>query len=282
MSDTETKKWNIEIDGKRYRADDPVLTGRQLLNLTDQRPVEEHLVYFLGPGNLLEDIGLEETVDLRESGKERFLTFKSDRSFRFELDGQRQDWGAPKISETTLRKLAKVGDDYRVWLERRGEEDKQLDRGEMVDLSNEGVERFYTGRDDTTAGETATASILPLADRRYFTDHDISYEEVVEGKQKGIILKNYALPPGRFEVELADILLVLPAGYPDAAPDMFYCDPWLKLRPGGQYPPKADQAFQFQGRKWQRWSRHNNVWRPGIDGLPAMLRRIERALRGDQ
>jgi hypothetical protein len=281
MIEEKNKTWKIVIDDAEHEVSDPVLTGRQVLGLAGKRPAEEHLVYFWGSDNLLEDVSLEETIDLRKDGKERFLTFKSDRSFRFELDGQRQDWGAPKISETTLRKLAGIGADYGVWMERRGQEDKPLGRGEMVDLSAEGVERFYTGRDDTTAGSAATSEVLPSADRRYFLEHEIPFEEVTEGNRRGVIYKGYLLPVGRFEVDRVDILVLLPAGYPDAAPDMFYCDPWLRFREGGTCPPSADQPFQFQGRRWQRWSRHNTSWRAGVDGFPTMLRRIDRALRGE-
>lgn len=281
MSST-TQTYRIKIDDTQYKVDDPVLTGRQLLNLADKSPVEEHLIYHLGPDNLLEDIGLEETIDLREAGRERFLTFKSDRSFRFELDSQRQDWGAPKISESTLRKLAGVGPEYRVWLEQRDDEDRKLALGEIVDLSGKGVERFFTGRDDTTAGVAATGQFLPHIDQGYLHDRGIAFKECVEGGQKAILLKAYPLPHERYEVDHTDILIVLPPGYPDAAPDMFYCDPWLKLSAGGQYPPKADQPFQFQGRRWQRWSRHNHTWRCGVDGIHTMLRRVDRALRGDQ
>jgi hypothetical protein len=32
------------------------------------------------------------------------------------------------------------------------------------------------------------------------------------------------------------------------------------------------------GHNWQRWSRHNNSWRPGVDGLHTMIKRIEHAL----
>ena len=54
--------------------------------------------------------------------------------------------------------------------------------------------------------------------------------------------------------------------------------PWLTLQSVGRYPTCADQAHAFQGRSWQRWSRHNTAWRPGIDGLHTMLKRIEHAL----
>jgi len=137
----------IRIDDVEYRDNDPVLTGRRILELAGKRPSEEYIVYFIGPGNVLEDLGLERTVDIRERGVERFLTFRGDRSFRFELNGKREDWGAGTISEETLRKIAGVGADYRVCLEREGESRRALARGEFVDLTVPGVERFHTERE---------------------------------------------------------------------------------------------------------------------------------------
>jgi hypothetical protein len=277
---TENKnQWRIEIDKEHHTVNDPVLTGRQLLNLAGKIPIEEHLVYLIDKTRLLEDIGLEESVDLRQRGIERFITFASDRSFRFELDGRRQDWGADLISEPTLRKLAGVGQDYRVWQERRGEEDKQLEPGEMVPLTPDGVERFYTGRDDTNAG--STFCLLPQSDQRYIDEQELEIEEVEDGKEKGVIFRAYRLPEGRYDAEEADVLVILPAGYPDTAPDMFHTDPWLKLVGTGKYPKAADRARTFAGRRWQRWSRHNKEWRSGRDGIRTMLRRVDRALRGE-
>ena len=74
------------------------------------------------------------------------------------------------------------------------------------------------------------------------------------------------------------MLILLPKGYPDVAPDMFYLTPWVKLIPSNTYPNKADRALNFAGQNWQRWSRHNKEWRPGVDGIWTMLKRVEDAL----
>jgi hypothetical protein len=137
-------RFTINVDGREHEVDDPVLTGRQVLNLAGKSPAEEHLLYLLEKDNVLEDIGLEETVDLRGAGVERFMVFRADRSFRFELNGKRQDWGAPKISEETLRELAGVDQCFRVFLERQNESDRLIERGEFVDLTTPGVEHIYT------------------------------------------------------------------------------------------------------------------------------------------
>lgn len=121
-------------------------------------------------------------------------------------------------------------------------------------------------------------AFLPAADVEYLTSKNIAHEEVQDGNKKGIILKGRPLPDGRFDAECADILVILPAGYPDVAPDMFHLMPWVKLVKGGKYPNKADRPVTFAGKNWQRWSRHNNEWRSGVDGIWTMIKRIEDAL----
>jgi hypothetical protein len=122
-------------------------------------------------------------------------------------------------------------------------------------------------------------AVLSMKCRRYLTERGIAFEEVEDGGAKAVILRGFALPPGRFDVPAADILILLPAGYPDNPPDMFYALPWLRLVPANQYPKAADHPVSFAGQNWQRWSRHNNAWRAGVDGIWTMLKRIETALK---
>ena len=122
-------------------------------------------------------------------------------------------------------------------------------------------------------------SFLPSRCRRYLEEHGLIYEEAESGGQKGLILKQFALPKDKFDSAGADILILLPPGYPDAPPDMFYTMPWLRLVPGNRCPRAANLPIIFKDLQWQRWSRHNNAWRPGVDGIWTMVKRIETALK---
>jgi hypothetical protein len=121
-------------------------------------------------------------------------------------------------------------------------------------------------------------TFLPPTDLEYLRAKCVTFEEHVDGGRKGIVLKNYPLPPGMFDSTAADILILLPPGYPDAPPDMFHLMPWVKLVGKNKFPNAADQPVDFAGKRWQRWSRHNNDWRPGVDGIWTMLKRIQDAL----
>jgi len=119
---------------------------------------------------------------------------------------------------------------------------------------------------------------LPIRCRTYIEGRGLVVDEVEENGQKGVVLRQFPLPAGRFDESNADILIMLPSAYPDVAPDMFYAMPWLRLAGSKQYPRAADYPVAFVGKTWQRWSRHNNTWRPGVDGIWTMIKRVEAAL----
>lgn len=274
-----TTRFRVRIDDTRYRIDDPKPTGRQLLQLADKTPVEEYLLFLLLRGGGFEEIQLDETVDLTRPGAERFISFESSASYRFELDGERIEWGVNLITGLKLKQLAGVDPTcYALWREVRGGEDEPVKDDQVIDLSEEGLERFFTVIEKTTAGDFAGGGALPRRDAAYLSENHIAYTVRECGGYTGVVLTSYALPKGVFDAATADILILMPPGYPDTAPDMFYCNPWLRL-PTGRYPKCADYAHSFDGVSWQRWSRHNNNWRPGKDGLWTMIKRIDCAMR---
>lgn len=144
----------VKINGKKFEIDDPKPIGRQLLDKAGKRPVEEFVIFMFLDNGLMEEISLDEIVDLRKPGIEKFITFKTDRIFRFMIDGRSFEWGASLITGLTLKKLAGVNPEtYNVWLEARGQgEDQPVDNDQSIDLSEDGLERFFTGIAQTTEG----------------------------------------------------------------------------------------------------------------------------------
>ena len=172
-----------------------------------------------------------------------------------------------------MRKLAKLPANYNLWQEIPGQHDKKITDTDVINLADVGVERFVSLIDQTTEGDA-----LPSKDQTYLSDHGYEFEVVMEGGATGIILTALALPEGKFDHETADVLILLPRGYPDCSPDMFYVSPKLTLAGTGQVPKACKKEHHFAGRVWQRWSRHNNAWRPGVDGLQTMVARVRTAL----
>ena len=144
---------DAELSFRPAVLDDPVPTGLQVLELVDARPPEEYMVFQLLRDGALEELRPTETTDLRSGGIERFLVFKGSASYRMELDGRVLEWGKPVISGLTLKKLAGMDPTaYGVWLEVRGADDRPIDDCKLVNLSCKGLERFFTGKKQTTEG----------------------------------------------------------------------------------------------------------------------------------
>ena len=135
-----------DFDFHAVEVDDPKPTGRQLLKAAGFRPPEEHLIFQVLDDGVLEERRLDETVELREKEAERFIAFRSDRSFRVEIDGRRFEWGAAELTGLIVKQLA--GADpvcTGVWLDRRDEPDLLIEDTGLVKLEGQGIEKLHTG-----------------------------------------------------------------------------------------------------------------------------------------
>jgi len=122
---------------------------------------------------------------------------------------------------------------------------------------------------------------LPEDDERYLNDKGFEWELVPASDGVCLVLRGYAVSPGKYDRPATDIMVRIPAQYPMAALDMFYADPPLRF-PGGAYPKCAEVFEPHGGRQWQRFSRHlANPWRTGIDGLPNFIPIIAAELQGN-
>jgi len=266
---------NPNLKFKTIILNDPLPLGRQLLESVNAMPVEEHAVIAFLPNGDFEDIRLDEGYDLRGRGVEKIVVFRTDRSFKFKVDHRDLEWGMACIEGKVLKKLAKLQAGYNLFREvRGGGHDIKIEDTDIIDFDETGVERFITVIDETTEGE----ALLPSHDSLYLNAHNMSFEVVNDGKSTGVVLKEYQLPEGKYDHDIADILILLPPGYPDSAPDMFYASPCLKLKSTGREAYAANVSHSFGGKVWQRWSRHNRNWRSGIDGIHTMLARVQTAL----
>ena len=199
------------------------------------------------------------------------------RQYSITVDQKHMEWLRQFITGAEIKKLVNAPLDFGVWLIVAGPaEDEEIADSQNVDLSSHKQHKFITGPKHTTEGEGEL--FLPSRDREYLTEKGLTFEETVSDGQRGIVLRNYSLPSGLFDALQADILILLPPGYPDTKPDMFYTFPWVKLTGKNVLPRAADHSHLFDGQSWQRWSRHSNEWRAGVDGIWTMLKLIDHAL----
>jgi hypothetical protein len=123
--------------------------------------------------------------------------------------------------------------------------------------------------------------MLPAEDRAYLDGKGLRYETFPERDVLNLIIHDFELPRG-YQPRLVDLLLRLPIGWPDAQPDMYWCDPEVLLEATANRPAAADVFEVYLNRRWQRFSRHlaAGQWRPGIDTLETYLTLIRVELAG--
>lgn len=96
-----------------------------------------------------------------------------------------------------------------------------------------------------------------------------------------VVISNFALPQS-YTPQVVDLLVKLPPLFPEAAPDMFWVRPAVKLR-NGQLP-RSTSNENLLGSTWQRFSWHlvGNAWKPGTSTIRDFLRCVRgRLLRED-
>lgn len=108
---------------------------------------------------------------------------------------------------------------------------------------------------------------LPEDDRDFLNSLCLQWEAVIEGKAQCIIVYGYRIPDG-YSHQNVDLRLRIDRTYPDTQIDMVYFNPALSRQDGVGI--KAITNEIFDGKSWQRWSRHRtsaNPWRIGIDNI---------------
>ncbi len=108
---------------------------------------------------------------------------------------------------------------------------------------------------------------LPEEDRDWLEARGTPFECVKENGVLRVVLHSLGLPVG-YQVGEVAANVRIDAGYPDTQIDMVYFYPPLQRQDGR--PINALATDNFDGKVWQRWSRHRtpaNPWRPGVDGL---------------
>jgi hypothetical protein len=172
--ETNEDKYQVIIDDKRFSFTDPIVTGSQLLNAAKKRPIDEDIIYQWLEDGQLEEIRIQESVDLTKPGMERFITFKSAESYRFTIDGQKFEWGAPEITGRKLKILADVDPlIFDIWMEVRGQgDDKLIQDKDFVSLDTPGLERFYT--------KEVCTEIYINGTPRNVSKQRLSFSEIVE------------------------------------------------------------------------------------------------------
>lgn len=125
---------------------DPKVTGRQIAHEAGFRPTDEIIILQQLKDGGMEEVRLEELVDLKASGVERFFAMTGDRTYRFIVDGLRLEWPREQLTGEAIRKLALRDENFEVLQELEDTPDRVIEEDEVASLQGGGTENFKTRR----------------------------------------------------------------------------------------------------------------------------------------
>ncbi|ERP98390.1 hypothetical protein Q669_18970 [Labrenzia sp. C1B10] len=161
-----------DLNFQPHVVSDPVPLGRQLLEAAALEPRDGYSLFAILPSGDLEDVRMNEPFDLSERGAEQFVAFLTDRDFKLTLKDDELRWGKPVISGRVLYGLANPGKREAVFLEVPGGEDRLIEHGELIDLTQPGIERFIVAR--------LTFEIIVNSRPRTVNNRTVTFEQIVQ------------------------------------------------------------------------------------------------------
>lgn len=125
--------------------------------------------------------------------------------------------------------------------------------------------------------EQQSVELLPEIDREFLIAKEYTFDVHPNGGEIHLIIRAFAFP-SIYVPTSADLLILVPAGYPNSQLDMFWTYPDIKLA-NGSWPAQAEHHETRGDRSWQRWSRHSpQPWRPGVDCLKTFMASVRKEI----
>lgn len=229
-----------------------------------------------------QDVREGDVIDVEEYGRAGRAVPPA-RRYRIRID---KDLYTVDVAEMTGRHLLELAGknppaQYAIYEKLRGGATKKIELDEKADFRAPGVERFMTLPLDQTEGlvEPRRHFALPADDNAFLDSSGYTWEAVTEGGVHRVVIQAVPTPTGYNHSQI-DLNFRIEGAYPDTQIDMVYLHPVLARTDGQPIGGLADDSFD--GRMWQRWSRHRtgvNPWRPGIDGIATQFALVQEWLR---
>lgn len=203
----------------------------------------------------------------------------------FFFDNEAQQWDKPTVTGKELREKFSVPANVQIFQKVPGQNDREILDATVVDLTGPGPERFSTQSVGSGAGlEEAVPALLLNEDYEMLRERGIVWEE--DRVKRFFVFKGFQLPAGLYTQESVDVLVQIPANYNLDGTDMLWLAPRLERTSGKAVPEQAEigssNNLHHAGVEFCRWSRHwthdHNRWRPGVDAIETILRRVIWAL----
>ncbi|MHA6913573.1 multiubiquitin domain-containing protein [Ralstonia pseudosolanacearum] len=215
----------------------------------------------------------EEVIDLEAYGKGK-KPVPPGRKYKIKIDKHEYVVSVSEMTGRDILALAGKTPDKFILQQKIGPAVHRVEPDQIVSFLAHGVERFMTIPREVTEGEGPQGrrdfDLLPQ-DEHYLVSRGLLWEAVLESGVRRIVIHDLPIPQG-YNVASASVYVRIEAGYPDTQIDMAYFYP--HLRRSDQRPINALAAENFDGKEWQRWSRHRtgaSAWRIGEDNLGTHL-----------
>ncbi|MEQ1783242.1 MAG: E2/UBC family protein [Hyphomonadaceae bacterium] len=160
---------------------------------------------------------------------------------------------------------------------------RQVTLEDTIDLREHGIEKLRLTPREINNGEVRASGDRQFAltddDHRGLDTRELNWMTVVVEGRRWLMMQDYSLPKG-YNVDSVTIAVEVPAAYPAAELDMFFCSPPLS-RASGHQIPQTEVQMLIGDRTFQRWSRHRgpgSPWRMGVDSVLTHLTLIDGAL----
>lgn len=157
---------------QEFSFDDSKITGAEVADAFGAHPVENYRIYQQVKNLELEELRPIEKADI--SNLTDFYVIQGDASFNFIVDGLNFAWPKPIRGEGIKKLIKKDSTDFELFLDRKTEKDELIDDDQVVDITDSGVEHFYTQKKSVISIE-----IIVEGTPHLWHKNEISYDEVV-------------------------------------------------------------------------------------------------------
>lgn len=196
-----------------------------------------------------------------------------DKPYKLQIGKQMHEVETPELTGAQILELAgKSNEQSVIYQKLKGGGRAVINLDGVVDLREPGVEKFVIVPVDQTEGYSSRNDfLLPPDDVEFLNLSGLRWETSLDGTIRRVVIYDYPICTG-YNYETVDLNLRVGTNYPDEQIDMVYFYPHLERLDGR--PIKALAQDTFDGKVWQRWSRHRtgkNPWKPGEDDISTHL-----------
>lgn len=271
----------FELNGKRLPWGTEHISEATLRALADVP--SEHTLWLEKRARKDKELKPDSTVNLGKSGLERIYSLAP--TWDLNVHGVKVTSDQPTILASEAMQLAGFdpADGWILILKVKGEPKQNITVNDVIDLTKPGIEKLRLTPAEINNGEASKKPRMDFSllekDATYLNALGLTWETYVENTRRWLIIRNYALPEGYNQTSV-DIAIDVPASYPDAAIDMFYCRPPLQLTSGASIP-QTSCSVPIDGSSFQQWSRHLNGrtrWNPAFDSVITHLAVVEESI----